>query len=327
MIRSILLTQSGDIQNIAIDQIEATLNREGGFLWVDMVSESVEACKPLLNDVFKFHPLSIDDALMEIHVPKVDEWDTYLYMVLRSAIVETQDGYGIRTPELDIFLGSNYLVTYHEDPLAAVEKVWKFCHQDHRYLSRGAGYLLYHIADEIVTNMMALIEDLDTRIDQIEDEIFHDPQPGTLEHIFSLKRVVLKLRRTLLPQKEVFNKLERGDFNLIHQNDRIYFRDVYDHMLRLQEINEGLRDLVSGALDTYLSVINNRMNEVMKTLTIITTLFMPLSFLTGFFGMNFFQAVVPLEAWTGTLTFILVLAGMVFIPAVMYIWMHRRAWM
>ncbi len=327
MIRSILFTEEGQIQNIASDQIEAVLSREDGFLWVDVVSESAETIKPLFQDIFKFHPLSIDDALLETHVPKVDEWDTYLYLVFRTVKTDHQDISEIRTPELDIFLGSNYLVTYHEDPLTAVEKIWELCHQDQRYLSRGAGYLLYQIADEIVTNTMTVIDDLDDWIDQIEDEIFSDPQPGTLEQIFSAKRVVLRLRRTLLPQREVFNKLARGDFDLIQENDKIYFRDAYDHMLRLQEINEGLRDLVSGALDTYLSVVNNRMNEIMKTLTIITTIFMPLSFLTGFFGMNFFQAVVPLEAWTGTLAFILVLAGMVIIPAIMYLWMHRRAWM
>jgi len=115
--------------------------------------------------------------------------------------------------------------------------------------------------------------------------------------------------------------------DLILEQDRVYFRDVYDHMVRLQEISEGLRDLVSGALDTYLSVVNNRMNDVMKTLTVITTLFMPLSFLTGFFGMNFFQAVIPLDAWTGKVVFGIVLAGIVAIPVGMYLWMRRRHWM
>ncbi len=327
MIRSILFTTANELQHLPTDQIETVLEKEEGFIWVDISSETEEACKPLLRDVFKFHPLSIDDALQETHVPKVDQWETYLYMALRTVKTDPNDTLEIHTPELDIFLGATYLITYHEEPIAAVEKVWELCHQDNRYLSRGTGYLLYHIADEIVTNTMLVIDDLDIQIDQIEDEIFITPQSGTLELIFSVKRVVLKLRRMLLHQREVFNKLSRGDFALIQEEYQVYFRDIYDHMVRLQEINESSRDLISGALDTYLSVVNNRMNEVMKTLTIITTLFMPLSFLTGFFGMNFFQPAIPLGAWTGKEVFIPVLIGIIIIPVGMYLWMRRRAWM
>ena len=153
--------------------------------WI-LLSKSAETYRPFLRDVFKFHPLSIDDALQETHVPKVDEWDTYLYMVLRTVKTEPQDTFEIRTPELDIFLGPNYLVTYHEEPIAAVEKIWTLCHQDHRYLSKGAGYLLYHIADEMVTNTMTMIEELDDQIDQIEDEIFNNPQPRNFgKYLFS----------------------------------------------------------------------------------------------------------------------------------------------
>ncbi len=130
-------------------------------------------------------------------------------------------------------------------------------------------------------------------IDQTEDEVFDNPTPQTLERIFSLKRAVLHLRRVIGPQREVLNRLARDDFAVIDPRTRVYFRDVYDHLVRLHDITESIRDLVSGALDTYLSVINNRMNDIMKTLTVITTLFMPISFLAGFFGMNFFVPVPP----------------------------------
>jgi magnesium transporter len=125
----------------------------------------------------------------------------------------------------------------------------------------------------------------------------------------------------------VLNKMARGDYDVVGASDRVFFRDVYDHLVRLYDIAEGLRDLVGGVTDTYLSVVNNRMNDVMKTLTIITTLFMPLSFMTGFLGMNFFQPVTPLPVWTGRLAFGLVLAAMALMPASMYLWMRRRAWM
>ena len=121
--------------------------------------------------------------------------------------------------------------------------------------------------------------------------------------------------------------LTRGDYAVIDAEDRIFFRDVYDHLVRLHDVAESLRDLLGGVLDTYLSVVNNRMNDVMKTLTLITTLFLPMSFLAGFFGMNFFQATFPLAAWTGRAAFGLMIAAMILLPLGMFLWIRRRAWM
>jgi len=172
-----------------------------------------------------------------------------------------------------------------------------------------------------------VVEEINEAIDLIEDQVFDRPTPATVEQIFTLKRATLALRRTISPQREVLNKLAHDDYSVIDAEGRVYFRDVYDHLVRLYDINEGLRDLISGALDTYLSVINNRMNDVMKTLTIITTLFMPISFLAGFFGMNFFQPVTRLDAWTDNPIFILTLVVIVLTPVGMFMWMRRRGWM
>ena len=147
-----------------------------------------------------------------------------------------------------------------------------------------------------------------------------------LERLFALKRVLLAMRRNILPQREVLNKLARDDYKVIDPKDRVFFRDIYDHLVRLHDLNESLRDLVSGALDTYLSVINNRMNEIMKTLTIITVLFMPLTFLTGYFGMNFFGPHGNLDGWTTSPIFYITLATIFILPFVMYLWMRRRTW-
>jgi len=187
---------------------------------------------------------------------------------------------------------------------------------------------LYELADGIVADYMIVVDNLDDVIDRIEDEVFDRPTPYTLEQIFRLKRAVLNLRRIISPQREVLNKLARDDYPVIDVKDRVYFRDVYDHLVRLYDINESLRDLVGGALDTYLSVINNRMNEIMKTLTVITTLFMPISFAAGFFGMNFFQPVEdPLKIWSSTPVFVLALLGMFLTLIGMYLWIRRRGWM
>ena len=229
--------------------------------------------------------------------------------------------------ELDIFLGVNYLLTYQTAPVQAVNEVWSKLQEDTRLMGKGAVHLLYRLADKIVDDFLLAVEDIDQAIDKLEDIIFDEPTSETLERIFEQKRYAQQVRRIILPQREVFNKLARGDYELIAAQDRIYFRDLYDHLVRLHEIIESLRDMSAGALDTYLSLVNNRMNEVMKTLTIFTALFMPLSFLAGFFGMNFFQPGVPLDLWTSKVAFIGLLVAMIVTPIGMFLWMRRKTWL
>src|SRR6266516_1603143 len=327
MIRSLYYVPGESIRkDIPPKEFPQLIQNQQGLLWVDFVSEPPETCLPILQD-FQFHPLAIDDALQETHVPKLDDWGDYLYIVLNYMNAEEKgDLWETDVDELDIFLGKNYIVTHHDHPISAVDETWAACDRDPRNVQEGADHLLYKIADNLVAEYMPAVEKVDSAIDQIEDQIFDRPSPRTLERLFALKRVLLSMRRILLPQREVLNKLARDDYKVIDPRDRIFFRDIYDHLVRLHDVNESLRDLVGGALDTYLSVINNRMNEVMKTLTIITTLFMPLAFVTGFFGMNFFEPPGSLNNWTSNPVFYIVLAINILLPIGMYIWMRRRTW-
>jgi len=276
---------------------------------------------------FDFHPLAIDDALQETHAPKIDDWGKYLYIVLNYMnIAEGGEYWETDVDELDIFLGHNYIVTHHDHPVAAIDKTWEICDRDPRSIQDGADHLLYKITDYLVADYMPAVEKIDAAIDELEDQIFDRPSPRTLERLFALKRVLLAMRRILLPQREVLNKLARDDYQVIDPKDRVFFRDIYDHLVRLHDLNESMRDLVSGALDTYLSVVNNRMNEVMKTLTIFTTMFMPLAFVTGFFGMNFFEPLGLMKGWTNSIFFYIVLAITFLLPIMMFIWMRRRTW-
>jgi magnesium transporter len=228
---------------------------------------------------------------------------------------------------LDVFLGKNYLVTHHDKQIEPLERIWSAIKHDQRFYKNGVDRLLYRLADEVVGSYMPVVEALDKAIDDAEDQVFSNPTSRTLEKIFSLKRDVLHLRRVIGPQREVLNRLARDDYAVVEVRTRVYFRDVYDHLVRMHDITETVRDLVSGALDTYLSVINNRMNDIMKTLTVITTLFMPISFLTGFFGMNFFVAVPPYSAFTTTPVLVAVLLMVVLVPFSMFAWIRRRGWM
>jgi magnesium transporter len=191
-------------------------------------------------------------------------------------------------------------------------------------MGKGAARLLYHLVDEIIAGHMPVVDTIDEELERIEELILSSPKPVTLMRVLRIKRALMHLRRIVAPQRETLNRLARDEFAVIDASHRVYFRDVYDHLVRLYDITEGLRDLAAGTLDTYLSVVNNRMNEVMKTFTLITTLFMPISFVTGFFGMNFFSPSDP-PGWTVRVAFIAVCVGVLAVPGLMYLWLKRRS--
>jgi len=328
MIRALYRSPKGQFHtDLKPDEFAAALKDTRGLLWVDFEGEPPEACEPILHETFGFHPLAVDDALQESHVPKVDDWGSYLYLVLPALILDQRGGPHVDMLELDVFLGKNYLVTHHDQPIAAVDRAWTACQRDERQLKQDADHVLYRLVDELAAGYLVVVEELDDAIEIVEDQVFSNPTPAILEQVFMLKRALLRLRRVIVPQREVLNKLARDEYGVIDTKDRIFFRDVYDHLVRLHDITESMRDLLGGTLDTYLSVINNRMNEIMKTLTVITTLFMPISFVAGFFGMNFFQPVASLEAWTDRPAFILATAVVILMPVGMFLWIRRRGWM
>ncbi|PWH15125.1 MAG: magnesium and cobalt transport protein CorA [Anaerolineae bacterium] len=310
-----------------IHSLQNALTRENHLLWLDFEASSPQIDEPLLREVFGFHPLAIDDALHESHIPKIDDWEQYLYIVLHAIQFEVSGETKLETLELDIFLGSNYMVTHHDRPIQALNLVWEECQQHDRHWKSGSDALLYRLIDKVVTSYLPVLDQIDQEIEQLEISVFHQPQPEIVEKIFLLKRMMAQLRRVIAPQREVLNKLARDDFAVIDRQARVYFRDIYDHLVRLHDLSESIRDLIGGTLDIYLSVINNRMNDIMKTLTIITTLFMPISFITGFFGMNFFAPVEGLlQTWTGLAFFVITLLILTLTPLVMFWWVKRRGW-
>lgn len=327
MIRALhYLRETGLRTDLSLDDLTAAV-AAGGLLWVDFEGEPPSVAEPILRQVFGFHPLAIDDALQETHVPKVDDWGSHLYLVLHSVVFDAEAGGQLDTLETDVFVTRSAIVTHHDMPTAPLDRVWALIQRDERHLTGGVEHLLYLIADELVASFMPAIDAIEDSVDEVEDQVFDGTSPMAVEHIFRLKRSLLRMRRIVAPQREVLSKLARDTYAVIAPDARVFFRDVYDHLVRIYDITENLRDLVSGALDTYLSVVNNRMNEIMKTLTIITTVFMPLSFVVGFFGMNYFQPVLDLSEWTGQASFVIVLLLLVLLPLAMYYWMRRRAWM
>jgi len=328
MIRSLYWTADGTMhEGLPLAEMQAALNQRGGLLWVDLSDDGPAAFEPLLRDTFHFHPLAVNDALQELHVAKIDDWGDYIYMVLHALDVDLAITEPVQLVELDLFVGPGYVVSHHEHDLAPLERVWAALRSGRRPPSLTSGRLLHQIVDELVASHLPAVEAVDAAIELVEDAIFQGADSPALEQILRLKRGVVELRRAIGPQREVYNRLARDPYVVIAEEDRVYFRDTYDQAVRLVDISESIREQATSALDIYLSALNNRMNDVMKTLTIITTLFMPLSFVASFFGMNFFGPVAHLPHWTDRPALIATLVLMALIPMAMYLWMRRRRWM
>ncbi len=316
----------GLMVELALDQLAAALNDPRALIWLDLDGEDPGAYQPLLADTLKFHALAIEDALLDSHSPKLNDWVDYVYVVLHAVDFDV-NLLDVDTHEVDFFVGKNYLVTHHVEPVRAIERVRRACLRDERHLLRGPDYLLYEIADGIVSDFLPCVDALDEEIDRVEEEVFDRPTSGTLSRLFTLKRAVIHLRRILSPQREVMNRLARDDYEPIEETERVYFRGAYDQLVRLYDINESLRDLVSGTLDMYLSVISHRLNEVMKVLTIVTVLGLPLTFFTGFFGMNFFGATYEVPApLPAPILLVGALLLMISAPVMMWLVFKRRGW-
>jgi magnesium transporter len=328
MMRALLHHADGSLTEPGAEELPAALAaalaEPAGLLWLDLVGEPAEVCEPILRDTFGFHPLAVEDALAQSHVPKLDDWDSYLYVVLHSVHAGSPEA--LHTHELDLFVGPRYLVTHREEAVEGLDNLWAAARRDVRLLARGCEHLLYRLVDELISNHLPVIEGIDAEVERLEDEILDRPGRRALEQALRCKRGLLLLRRILAPQREVINRLARDELAVIGEEHRVYFRDLYDHLVRLYGITESVRDLVGGILEMYLSAINNRMNEIMKTLTLITTLFMPISFIVGFFGMNFFGPSVALPAWTGRPALWATLGALALTPLLMYLWLRLRRW-
>jgi len=328
MIRSLYFAPDGKIRtDVTQGELVLLLGEENGVLWVDMTGGDRDQYKQLLETIFNFHSIAVDDALEQTHIPKVDDWGKYLYLVLFEIGFNQEGEELVFQDELDLFFGPGFMVTYHQDPIESLDRVWEICQRDPRYLKRGTPYLLYQVGAALVDGHLPVFDRIEIMIDELEDQILKTPRQDVLERIFLLKRALLHIRRMMVPQQEVFSKLYHDEYLALDKSQRYLFRNIYDHYVRLTDLMESLRELLVSSLEIHLSATNNRMNQVVKTLTIITTMFMPITFVTSFFGMNFFQKEVALNVWTGWVGLGVSLLFILVIPIVMFLWMRRRDWM
>ena len=274
------------LDQLNVEQIKSILTTGEGLLWVDIEDVTNEDAG-LISNVFCFHPLAVEDCISkDIHPPKIDDFGNYLFIIVHGINYYIESDVE-ETTELALFLGKNYVVTSHDVPLRAVTSVLNRVQSDGRPMRRGPDFLAHDLIDALVDNIMPTIDEMDEKSDHLEAEAIHDPKRQTLTSIMQLKRSILALTRVILPQREILNDLSRGDYSLISERAQIYYRNIYDHLVRIEMITLGLRDMAESVLSSYLSSVSNRMNEVMKVLTLIATIFIPLTFIAGIYGMNF----------------------------------------
>jgi magnesium transporter len=257
--------------------------KSGFYVWVDLESPTEEEAH-ILGE-FGFHELAIEDALKEIQTPKVEGYDSYLYLILHG-IDFSAAKHLFATHEVDIFLGDQFLVTVHDDFSRSVARLLEVCPRNDFVLAEGPAALLHRIVDAMVDNYRPEVDKLEARLDEIEEHVFRQPSQDDVRQILGLKRDVASLRRVVTPQRDVVGRLARREFALISEPLSYRFRDVFDHLVRLAEEANLYHDRVTSLLDAHLSFTSNRLNQVMKTLTIFSTIFLPLTVFTGMFGMN-----------------------------------------
>jgi len=269
---------------VEAERLGPLLADKRNLIWVDLEAATSEEGIILSRD-FNFHPLAIEDCIAETLLPKVDDFDDYIFLVLHGS--RTTSDRIFTTAEINFFLGNNYLVTYHDQPSRSISRSKERCLKLGPAMTQGADFLLHDILDGLVDNYFPILNQYDEAIDQIEAEVFANPTQATLNKIFTLKREITHLRRVTGPQRDILNRLSRDHCRVISSKAAIYYRDVYDHLVRIADLSEAYRDLISGAMEVYLSVVSNRLNEIMKVLTVFTAVMMPLTLITGIYGMNF----------------------------------------
>jgi magnesium transporter len=296
MIRSLVFTTQGRLhsRNIEMFLMPTLLSDTNLFLWVDLESPSAEENKFVLEEVFHFHPLSIEDCVAVSASPKVEEYNPreedrfspYLFMVIHAVDYSRKDGV-FATRELDFFLGRNFLVTYHTGPLRSVSETEERAVRATTHIARAPDRVAHTLLDNIVEGYKPALDELSLEIAELEQRALQDPSSSTLNQILQIKKEVVHLRQIIGPQREVLARFVRGEFKLIRAHMVPYYRDVYDGLFHIAELAQSYTDSLNGVLQVYLNMSSNRTGEVVKLLTLITVITTPLMMVGTWYGMNF----------------------------------------
>ena len=314
-------------EGFSAKDLPGLLEDEDNLVWVDFLGETlehVEEAKSIMLDVFKFHYLNVEDCIETRNQPKVEAFSRYIYLIVHG-IKPGETGPGnFVTKELDAFLGENFVVTYHDQRFRSIKTVKQQIRNSPFACTRGPAYLLHQVLDNIVDLYMPIVDEFDVEINLFEERVFglKKADNTVLEEIMDLRRSVSRLRRISARQLEVLYRISHGEFPQIPEHILPFYRDVHDHLQRISDLSESYRDLVSSLFDIHFSVVANRNNDVMKTLTVLSSIILPLSLIAGIYGMNF-ENMPELKTPYG---YFATLGLMAVVAIVLLIYFWRRGW-
>lgn len=302
------------------DEISHLCAQHHNVIWVEVTNPESKDFDDLARE-FNFHPLAIEDCKNGHQRPKIDEYSGYYFMVLYEAEICENGEMELR--ELNIFLGANYLVTVHSKPIRAIRTAERLWREWTDLAERRTGLITYLLVDAIVDDYMSLLDSLSEKVELLEERIFEDFDPRAMQDIFNIKKQILFFRRAVVPLRDVFNTLQRREQPIFSRETLIYFQDVYDHLVRVADMIDTLRELIASAMEAYLSVSGNRMNVVMKRLTSISTILMSITLVAGIYGMNF--QFMPELGWRYGYSGALV--SMLIIGLALYFYFRKIKWL
>ncbi|MFL0475700.1 magnesium/cobalt transporter CorA [Priestia sp. 179-F W1.4 NHS] len=314
MIRTIAITQDLHVkEDIPLDHLSDPSIK---WFWVDLASPSEEEAK-VLESFFHFHPLAIEDCLHLLQRPKLDYYEGYSFLVLHYLNSNTLD-----VEEVDLFIGENYLVTFHFKPVISIKTVQQRLLQYHSGFNKGVSYIAYAVLDQLVDDYFPIVYEIEDKLNEIESRDVKRSIALLMNDVFDIRSDLLKLRKTILPMRDLLYRIINSERLYIPAEQKAYFNDIYDHLIKLTSMVEANRDMTSDMRDNYLSLNANRMNSIMMTLTIISSIFIPLTFVVGLYGMNFDH--MPELHWH--YGYYIVLGVMVLITIGMILWFKRKGW-
>jgi len=315
------LSPAGDLRGgISTEEIRHAFESKEGLLWVDVAGTTADDAE-FLTQTLGFHHLAVEDCLStKIHHPKIDDYGGYLFIVLHG-IDHAAGADIVETAELALFLGPSFVVSVHRAPLYSIDDVARLVEDDGRPMRRGADFLAYALIDGLVDNVLPTIDRMSEVAEELEEEAISSPHRSTLQGVMQLKRSALRIHRITAPQRETMNRLARREFHIVSEEAQIFYRDVYDHMVRIEDLVQSLRDSADNALATYLSAVAIQQNETMRVLSIVAAIFMPLTLVAGIYGMNFEN--MPELGWSWGYFAVLGFMGAVAAAAVWWFWARR----
>lgn len=267
------------------DLDEIILDKDDKVKWIHITSLDDEDVLNKVGEKFKLHPLVIEDILNTGHMPKLEDYDEYLFLIIEGMDLNKDEK--LETSQFSFILFKDMVISFQESESGIFDNILERLREGANIRKNGADDLLYALTDVVVDNYFLIVERIGEKIDDVEDKVLSNPKKENLQEIYELKRNLIYIRKTLWSMRNVISSISKNEINLIDEKSLYYFRDVYDHIIQMIDIIETYRDVCSGMLDTYLSSISNKTNDIMKVLTIFSTIFTPLTFIAGVYGMNF----------------------------------------